>query len=82
MAQGAQEEITIKIDAELKDDVEYFFKCFNMDLNAATEAFYRQAVKWWNPYFVVHLEDLIQPEKEEWYGPFSTMEELLESLNS
>jgi len=83
--------MTLKIEPELKAEVTALFKSLGMDLNTATEVFYRQALRYNGLPFEVRLDEpnettratMEAAEKgEDLYGPFDTVAELMEALDA
>jgi len=86
-----KESMTLKMEPELKAEVTALFKSLGMDLNTATEVFYRQALRYHGLPFEVRLDEpnettraaMEAAEKgEDLYGPFETVAELMEALDA
>ncbi|WP_305117501.1 type II toxin-antitoxin system RelB/DinJ family antitoxin [Acutalibacter muris] len=83
--------LTIRIEPELKAQAAALFKSLGMDLSTATGIFYRQALRYHGLPFEVRLDEpnettyaaMESAEKDEdVYGPFDSVESLMEALNA
>lgn len=83
--------MTLRMEPELKTQAAALFKSLGMDLSTATGIFYRQALKCHGLPFEVKLDDpnevtyavMAAAEKDEdMYGPFDSVEEMMEALNA
>lgn len=88
---AAKENMTLRIEPELKKQASVLFKALGMDLSTATGIFYRQALRCHGLPFEVKLDEpnettyraMAAAEKgEDLYGPFDSVEELMEALNA
>ena len=78
--------MTLRIEPELKSQAAALFQALGMDLSTATGIFYRQALRCHGLPFEVKLDE---PNKvtyealdEDMYGPFDSVESLMEALNA
>ena len=87
----AKANMTLRIEPELKNDASVLFKSLGMDLSTATGIFYRQALRCHGLPFKVKLEEpnattykaMEKAEKrEDVYGPFNSVEEMMKALNA
>lgn len=87
----AKENMTIRVEPELKAEAAALFKALGMDLSTATGIFYRQALRCRGLPFEVKLDEpnavtyaaMEAAEKDEdVYGPFDSVEEMMEALNA
>lgn len=83
--------MTIRIEPELKAQAAALFKSLGMDLSTATGIFFRQAlrchgfpfeVKVDEPNAVTYAAMEAAEMGEDMYGPFDSVAELMESLNT
>lgn len=83
--------MTLRIEPELKEQAVVLFKSLGMDLSTATGIFYRQALRYQGLPFEVRLgepnqttyEAMEAAEKsEDIYGPFDSVDDLMEALNA
>lgn len=83
--------MTLRIEPELKSQAAALFQALGMDLSTATGIFYRQALRCHGLPFEVKLDEpnkvtyeaLERAEKDEdMYGPFDSVESLMEALNA
>ena len=83
--------MTLRIEPELKSQAAALFQALGMDLSTATGIFYRQALRCHGLPFEVKLDEpnkvtyeaLESAEKDEdMYGPFDSVESLMEALNA
>ena len=86
-----KENMTIRIEPELKKQAQALFKELGMDLSTATGIFYRQALRYHGLPFEVRLDEpnevtyaaMTAAEKgDDVYGPFENVEDLMRSLNA
>ena len=86
-----KENMTIRIEPELKKQSQALFKELGMDLSTATGIFYRQALRYHGLPFEVRLDEpnevtyaaMAAAEKgDDVYGPFENVEDLMRSLNA
>lgn len=87
----AKENMTIRIEPELKAQAEALFKSLDMDLSTATSIFYLQALKCHGLPFEVKADEpnavtyaaMEAAEKgEDIYGPFDSVASLMDALNA
>lgn len=87
----AKENMTLRIEPELKAQASSLFKSLGMDLSTATGIFYRQALRCHGLPFEVKVDEpnkvtyaaIESAEKgEDLYGPFDSVDELMEALNA
>lgn len=87
----AKVNMTIRMEPEVKREAAALFKSLGMDLSTATGIFYRQALRCHGLPFAVKLDEpndttykaMEKAEKrEDVYGPFDTVEDLIEALNA
>ena len=83
--------MTLRIEPELKSQAAALFQALGMDLSTATGIFYRQALRCHGLPFEIKLDEpnkvtyeaLERAEKDEdMYGPFDSVESLMEALNA
>ena len=83
--------MTLRIEPELKEQAAALFKSLGMDLSTATGIFYRQALRYHGLPFEVKIDEpnaltyaaMDAAEKdEEMYGPFDSVDDLMEALNA
>ena len=81
----------ICIEPDLKEQAEALFSALGMDLSTATGIFYRQALRHGGIPFEIRLEEpnevtyatIVTAEKDEdMYGPYDSVEDLMEALNA
>jgi DNA-damage-inducible protein J len=86
-----KENLTLRIDPELKKEASALFKSLGLDLSTATGIFYRQALRTKGLPFPVVLEVpnkttcKAMKEAEEgknMVGPFDTVDDLMKDLNA
>ena len=86
-----KENMTLRIEADLKKQAAALFKALGMDLSTATGIFYRQALRYQGLPFEVRLDQpnevtyaaMAAAEKgEDMYGPFDSVADLMEALNA
>lgn len=87
----AKENMTIRMEPELKEQAAALFKALGLDLSTATGLFYRQALRYQGLPFDVRLDEpneltyatMDAAEKDEdMYGPFDDVSSLMEALNA
>lgn len=87
----AKENLTIRMEPELKAQAAALFKALGMDMSTATGIFYRQALRCHGLPFEVKIDEpnaatyaaMEQAEKDEdMYGPFDSVSDLMEALNA
>lgn len=83
--------LTLRMEPKLKQEASDLFKSLGMDLSTATGIFYRQALRCRGLPFEVRLDEpnettyaaMDASEKDEdMYGPFDSVEALMEALNA
>lgn len=83
--------MTLRMEPELKAQAAALFKSLGMDLSTATGIFYRQALRCHGLPFEVKLDEpnevtyrAMEAAKkgEDVYGPFDSVEEMMEELNA
>lgn len=88
---AAKENLTLRVEPNLKRQASELFKALGMDLSTATGIFYRQALRCHGLPFEVRLDEpnettyaaMEAAEKgEDMYGPFDSVAELMEALNA
>lgn len=88
---AAKENLTLRVEPNLKRQASELFRALGMDLSTATGIFYRQALRCHGLPFEVRLDEPNQTtyaameaaEKgEDMYGPFDSVAELMEALNA
>ena len=86
-----KENMTLRIEADLRKQAAALFKALGMDLSTATGIFYRQALRYQGLPFEVRLDEpnevtyaaMAAAEKgEDMYGPFDSVADLMEALNA
>lgn len=87
----AKENMTIRMDPELKAKASNLFKSLGMDLSTATGIFYRQALRCHGLPFEVKIDEPnpityaameTVENGDDMYGPFDSVTELMEALNA
>ncbi len=87
----AKENMTIRMEPELKEQASALFKALGLDLSTATGLFYRQALRYQGLPFDIRLDEpneatyatMAAAEKDEdMYGPFDSVADLMEALNA
>ena len=87
----AKENMTIRMEPELKAQAAALFKTLGMDLSTATGVFYRQALRCHGLPFEVKTDEpnaityvaMDNAEKDEdMYGPYDSISDLMEALNA
>ncbi len=83
--------MTLRIDPDLKAKASKLFEALGLDLSTATGIFYRQALRCHGLPFDVKIDEpndttyaaMEAAEKEEdLYGPFESVDELMEAMNA
>lgn len=83
--------MTLRIDPDLKAKASKLFEALGLDLSTATGIFYRQALRCHGLPFDVKIDEpndttyaaMEAAEKgEDLYGPFESVDELIEALNA
>ena len=86
-----KENTTLRIEPELKKQAAALFKALGMDLSTATGIFYRQALRCHGLPFEVRLDEPndityaavdMAENDQDMYGPFDSVEDLMEALNA
>ena len=87
----AKENLTIRMEPELKEQAAALFKALGLDLSTATGLFYRQALRCHGLPFDVKLSDPNETtymamraadKDEDIHGSFDTVSAMMEALNS
>lgn len=87
----ARENMTLRMEPELKAQAAALFKSLGMDLSTATGIFYRQALRCHGLPFDVKADEpnettyaaMDAAEKgEDLYGPFDSVADLMKALNA
>lgn len=88
----AKENMTIRMEPELKAQAAALFKSLGMDLSTATGIFYRQALRCHGLPFEVKVDEpndttyaameVAEKENDDMYGPFESVEALMEALDA
>lgn len=87
----AKENMTLRMEPELKAQAASLFKSLGMDLSTATGIFYRQALRCHGLPFDVKADEpndvtyaaMVEAEKgEDMYGPFDSVIDLMGALNA
>ena len=82
--------LTLRMEPELKAQAAELFKALGMDLSTATGIFYRQALRCHGLPFEVKLDEpneityaaIQDAEENDIYGPFDTVKDLMDALNT
>lgn len=83
--------LTLRMEPELKEQAAALFKSLGMDLSTATGIFYRQALRYHGLPFEVKLDEpneityaamAAAENSKDMYGPFDSVEDLMEALNA
>ena len=86
-----KENMTLRIEPDLKRQAAALFKSLGLDLSTATGIFYRQALRCHGLPFEVKVDEpnevtyaaMAAAEKDEdMYGPFDSVADLMEALNA
>ena len=86
-----KENMTLRIDHDIKVQATKLFKSLGLDMSIATKMFYRQALQHHGLPFDVRIEELNiethaamedATKRKNFNGPFDSVEELMESLDS
>lgn len=87
----AKENMTLRVEPELKAQAAALFKSLGMDLSTATGIFYRQALRCHGIPFEIKTEEpneltyaaIASAENDEdMFGPFNSVSDLMEALNA
>ncbi len=88
----AKENMTIRMEPELKTQAAALFKSLGMDLSTATGIFYRQALRCHGLPFEIKIDEpndttyaameVAEKEDDDMYGPFESVEALMEALDA
>lgn len=87
----AKENMTLRIEPELKAQAASLFKSLGLDLSTATGIFYRQALRCHGLPFEVKADEpnevtyaaMDSAEKDnDMFGPFDSVAEMMEALNA
>lgn len=88
---ASKENMTLRIDPELKSQATALFQALGMDLSTANRIFYRQALRCNGLPFEIKLDKPNEvtykalekvEQHEDMYGPFDSVESLMEALNA
>lgn len=83
--------MTLRIEPDLKEQAATLFKSLGLDLSTATGIFYRQALRCNGLPFEVKIDEPNEvtyaameaaENDEDTFGPFDSVEELMEALNA
>lgn len=83
--------MTLRIEPDLKNEASVLFKSLGLDLSTATGIFYRQAlrchglpfeVKAEEPNVVTYKAMENAERREDVYGPFDSVEDMMKALNA
>lgn len=86
-----KENMTLRMEPDLKNQASALFKSLGLDLSTATGIFYRQALRCKGLPFEVKLDEpnettyraMSSAEKgEDMYGPFDSVSDLMRALNA
>ena len=86
-----KENMTLRIDHDIKVQATKLFKSLGLDMSTATGIFYRQALQHHGLPFDVRIEEPniethaameYATKRKNFNGPFDSVEELMESLDS
>ena len=86
-----KENMTLRIDQDIKVQATKLFKSLGLDMSTATGIFYRQAlqhhglpfdVRIEEPNIEIHTAMEDATKRKNFNGPFDSVEELMESLDS
>lgn len=89
---ASKSNMTLRIEPELKEQAAALFKSLGLDLSTATGIFYRQALRYHGLPFEIRADE--EPNEvtyaameaaengEDMYGPFNSVAEMMEALNS
>ncbi len=87
----AKENMTIRMETELKEQAAALFKALGLDLSTATELFYQEALRCHGLPFDVKISEANEAtnatmnaadQDEDMYGPFDTVAAMMEALNA
>lgn len=88
---AAKENLTIRIEPDLKAQASELFKSLGLDLSTATGLFYRQALRYHGIPFEIKLDEepneitysaMQEAEEGDCYGPYDSVSDLMEALNA
>ena len=82
--------MTLRVEPKLKEQASELFKALGMDLSTATGIFYRQAIRCHGLPFEVKIEEpneatyaaMEAAENDDVFGPFDSIDSLMEALNA
>ncbi len=82
--------MTLRVEPKLKEQASELFKALGMDLSTATGIFYRQALRCHGLPFEVKIDEpneetyaaMEAAENDEVFGPFDSIDSLMEALNA
>ena len=85
-----KQNMTLRIEPELKSQAAELFKSLGMDLSTATGIFYRQALRYHGIPFEIRTDEpngttyaaIEAAENGDVYGPFENVKDLMEALNA
>lgn len=87
----AKTNMTLRMEPDLKKEASALFKSLGMDLSTATGIFYRQALRCNGLPFEVKAEEPnavtrkameMAERREDVYGPFDSVEDMMKALNA
>lgn len=88
---AVKESLTLKLEPELMMQATALFNALGMDIDTATGIFYRQALRCHGLPFAVRLDEpneitykamTAADNDEDVYGPFDSVDQLMEALNA
>lgn len=88
---AVKESLTLKLEPELMMQATALFNALGMDIDTATGIFYRQALRCHGLPFAVRLDEpneitykamAAADNDEDVYGPFDSVDQLVEALNA
>ena len=88
---SSNENLTLRVEPELQAQASKLFKELGLDLSTATGLFYRQALRCHGIPFEIKLGEpnettyaaiAASESDEDMFGPFNSIEELMEALNA
>ena len=82
--------MTLRVEPKLKEQASELFKALGMDLSTATGIFYRQAIRCHGLPFEVKIDEpneatyavMEAAENDDVFGPFDSIDSLMEALNA
>ncbi len=82
--------MTLRVEPKLKEQASELFKALGMDLSTATGIFYRQALRCHGLPFEVKIDEpneetyaaMEAAENDDVFGPFDSIDSLMEALNA